>query len=177
MPSKFKTPTYIMIHHTAVSYDKNPDQFKANNSYHQAQWGFKSSLGHYLGYTYEINKAGRAHKAREDGEPTAACYQKDMNDGRCIHIALDGNFDIEKPASAQIYKLRDLLNEKVKEYGINKNNIIFHNQLATKSCPGGNLELPFVRSLVSPNALDEQSTSKEKIVKVVEHLLKLIKQL
>lgn len=175
--AKFKRPEWVMLHHTALSHEKNPDQFKANNTYHQSMWEFKSTLGFYLGYHYEISKAGRAHKAREDGEPSAACYQQDMNDGRCIHIALDGNFDIEKPAPAQIYKLRDLLNEKVKAYGINKNNIVFHNAYASKSCPGSNVELPFIRSLVSPNALQDEQTTKEKIVKVAEYLVKLLKNL
>ncbi len=174
---KHKKPIYIMIHHTAVSHEKNPDQFKANNSYHQSMWNFKSSLGFYLGYHYEISKAGRAKKAREDGEPSAACYQKNMNDGRCLHIAIDGNFDIEKPAPAQIYKLRDLLNEKVKEYSISKDQIVFHNAYTNKSCPGKNLELSFVRSLISPNALHDEPNNKEKIIKVIEYLMKLIKEL
>lgn len=164
-----------MIHHTATSHEKNPDQFKASNSYHQAQWGLRSSLGFHVGYTYEINKAGRAAKAREDGEPTAACYQQNMNDGRCIHIALDGNFDVEKPSANQINKLRDLLKEKTKQYGISKDNIVFHSQYSPKSCPGKNLELPFVRSLVSPNALTAEPTTKDKILRTLEYLAKLIK--
>jgi len=172
---EYKKPEYIMIHHTAISYDRNPDQFKATNSYHEAQWGLRSSLGFYVGYNYEINKSGRANKAREDGENTAACYQKDMNDGRCLHIALDGNFDIEKPAPAQIYKLRDLLKEKVKEYGIDKDNIVFHRDYSATSCPGKNLDIIFVRSLVSPNAFKAELKPKEKALKVVEYLLNLIK--
>jgi len=185
-----KTPTLIQIHHTAVSYDKNPDQFIANNNYHKSTnaqyaktWSaYKSSLGYYLGYNYEIAKNGKLYKAREDGETTAACYQKNMNDGRCIHIALDGNFDIEKPNPPQIYALRDLLQKLVLKYAIKRDNIVFHNMYANKSCPGGNLDLEFVRDLAGNAALPDvkkkdQENKKEKLTKLLEEVLKLIKEL
>jgi N-acetylmuramoyl-L-alanine amidase len=155
-----KQPTYMMVHHSAVSHEKNPDQFAANNEYHKAKWNFKSSLGFYLGYNYEINKAGLVRQARADGEPTAACYQSmayrgvlprltgNMNDGRCIHICLDGNFDIEKPAPEQIYALRDLLRKLAKKYGIPKGNVYFHRNYAVKTCPGNNMELDWIRNLI-----------------------------
>lgn len=140
-----------MIHHSAVSYMANADQFEANNNYHKAQWNFKSSMGFYLGYNYEIAKSGFIKQARQEGEQTAACYQENMNNGQCIHVCLDGNFDIEKPAPEQIYALRDLLRGLVKKYGIKKDNIVFHSAYAQKSCPGKNVDLLFVRSLVSSN--------------------------
>jgi len=142
-----------MIHHSAVSYTKNADQFVANNSYHKEQWNLKSTLGYYLGYNYEIAKSGLKKQARQDGEQTVACYQNNMNSGQCIHICLDGNFDVEKPAPPQIFALRDLLKILVKKYGINKNNIVFHSQFAPKSCPGKNMDINFVRSLVIMNNL------------------------
>ncbi|MCX6795795.1 MAG: peptidoglycan recognition family protein [Candidatus Falkowbacteria bacterium] len=144
-------PRFIMIHHSAVSYMANADQFEANNNYHKAQWNFKSSMGFYLGYNYEIAKSGFIKQARQEGEQTAACYQENMNNGQCIHVCLDGNFDIEKPAPEQIYALRDLLRGLVKKYGIKKDNIVFHSAYAQKSCPGKNVDLLFVRSLVSSN--------------------------
>lgn len=142
-----KTPSKIMIHHTAVSYQFNHDQFTANNSYHKNQGFPKSSMGFYLGYNYEISMSGFLRQARKCGEVTAACYQANMNDGRCVHIALDGNFDREKPAPNQIYKLRDQLRLLVKQYKINVLDIVFHNQFAPKSCPGKNMDLAFIRSL------------------------------
>ena len=110
-----------------------------------ALWNFKSSLGFYNGYNYEISKGGIIKQARKDGERTAACYQGNMNDGRCIHMALDGKFDIEQPQPAQIYALRDWLKAKVKEHGINKDNIVGHKNYANKTCPGQNLDMNFVR--------------------------------
>ncbi len=137
-----------MLHHSAVSHEKNADQFVANNNYHKAQWNFKSSMGYYLGYNYEIAKSGLVRQARRDGEQTAACYQKNMNNGQCVHICLDGNFDIEKPAPEQIYALRDLVKKLVRTYGVIKGNIIFHSAYAPKTCPGKNIDINFVRGLV-----------------------------
>jgi len=157
-----RIPTYLTLHHSAVSHDKNPDQFLANNAYHEAQWNMKSSLGFYLGYTYEISRSGKVLQARADGEATAAVTQSWalygvlprftgwMNDGRAIHICLDGNFDIEKPEPAQIYALRDLLKKLASKYKIPPGNLYLHRNFTNqKSCPGTNLDLAFVRSLIS----------------------------
>lgn len=141
-------PSYLMLHHSAVSRDKNPDQFKANNEYHKAQWNFKSSLGFFLGYNYEINPKGKVYQARKDGEQTAACYQGNMNSGKCVHICLDGNFDVEKPTPNQIYALRDLIKKLAKKYSIKTKNIVFHRDYAEKSCPGMNVDEGFIRSLI-----------------------------
>lgn len=132
-----KTPKYIVIHHTAVSRKKNPDQWAATNNYHRKLWGFKSSLGYYGGYNYEIGAKGNVTQFRKDGETTAAQYQKRMNDGRAISICLDDNFDIEDPTKKQMKACRDLILEKIKLYQIKPKNVIKHRDLAKyKSCPG-----------------------------------------
>ncbi len=141
-------PKFIMIHHTAVSYLLNYDQFEANNRYHKEKFLMKSSMGFYLAYNYEISMQGYRRQARADGETTAACYQAGLNDGRCVHIALDGNFDIQKPTDLQIYALRDLLRLLNKRYNIFPSNIIFHSKFAPKTCPGKNMSLKFIQSLM-----------------------------
>lgn len=179
--SNLKKPTFLCLHHTGLSHSKNPNQFYSNNNYHKALWQFKSSLGYYLGYNYEISKLGTVMQAREDGERTAACPQQQMNDGRCIHIVLDGNFNIEKPYPAQIYALRDLLRRLTKKHGINKDKIVFHNQFAQTSCPGTNLDLNFIKSLVSPNVIPvlekEKTNLKNDILRAVDNLKNLINKL
>jgi len=144
-----KKPIYIMIHHSAVSVLANPDQFNANNRYHKKLWSFRSSLGFCLGYNYEINEVGYVYKARVPGERTAACYQKQMNDGRCVHICLDGNFEIENPAPNQIYALRDLLREIAFKFMIPAENIVFHKDYSNTLCPGINMDLKFIRTLIN----------------------------
>ena len=132
-----KTPTFIVIHHTAVSYDKNPDQWSATNNYHQQKWNIISSLGFYGGYNYEIAKNGSVKQFREDGAVTVAQYQKNLNDGRAISICLDGNFDVELPTPEQASTLARMLQEKMDQYGILAENIFCHRAVATyKSCPG-----------------------------------------
>ena len=170
---------YIMIHHSAVSYERNPDQFEANNRYHKAQWNFKSSLGFYLGYNYEIAKNGKVRQARADGETTASCYQQSMNNGQCIHICLDGHFDNEKPHPSQIFALRDLLRYLIKKHSIKKNNIIFHRSYASKSCPGSNLDIVFVRSLVDGHVESEdlENNKKEEVIELLNKVIELIKEL
>lgn len=138
----------MMIHHSAVSFKKNPDQFVANNEYHRKQWNFRSSLGFYLGYNYEISSTGKIRQARADGETTAACYQKNMNNGQCIHICIDGNFDYEKMKPVQVYALRDLMKKLSKKYNIKDCDIWFHRDFAKKTCPGKNVDRVFIRSLI-----------------------------
>lgn len=130
-------PQYIFIHHTAVSYEKNPDQWKATDAFHKEKgWGGG-------GYNYEISKAGSVHQFRKDGAVTAAQYQENMNDGRAISICLDGNFDIELPTPEQKEAVAALLKEKMATFNIPEANIRTHRSVAIgpsgkpyKSCPG-----------------------------------------
>jgi hypothetical protein len=131
-----KTPTHIFVHHTAVSYDKNPDQWNATNNYHKEKWNMKSSLGYYAGYNYEISKAGSIKQFRADGETTVAQYQQNMNDGRAISICLDGAFDTELPTDDQVKVLYSLIETKMKQYNIKRENIFPHRHVAKKSCWG-----------------------------------------
>jgi len=174
-------PQYIMIHHSGVSYEKNEDQFYTNDNYHRAKWNFKSSMNHYLGYNYEISKLGKIRQARKDGEKTAACYQADMNNGKCIHICIDGHFDNEKPYPQQMYALRDLLRELTEKHGINKNNILFHRDYAQTNCPGNNMDIVWIKSLVSKNSIKEANKPtidiKQKIIKIINELRDLVNKI
>lgn len=126
-----KTPQYIFIHHTAVSYKKNPKQWPATDAYHKGKgWGGG-------GYNYEIAADGSVHQFRKDGSITAAQYQKSMNDGRAISICLDGNFDIEDPTPEQMAAVKKLIEEKMEAYKIPKQNVYPHRYVAGyKTCCG-----------------------------------------
>ena len=156
-----KKPEYIFIHHTAVSYYKNPDQANATNNFHK-KWKLKSSLGFYAGYNYEIAMNGKITQFRKDGEITAAQYQKNMNDGRAISICLDGNFDIEDPTNAQYQACQELILKLVEKYGIRPENILPHRSLASyKSCPGRNLPSDLARHFQIIPIKKENPISKE----------------
>lgn len=130
---------YIFIHHTAVSRQKNPDQWKATDAYHRSKgWGAG-------GYNYEVSAKGSVHQFRTDGAKTAAQYQslgdvKNLNDGSAISICLDGHFDIEDPTPEQKKAVSWLIREKMARYNIPKENVLCHRKVATyKSCPGTRL--------------------------------------
>lgn len=144
--------TTIILHHTAVSRFKNPDQFNATNNYHKSIDFPRSSLGYYVGYNYEIAADGKTRQARLDGEITAAVPQEGMNTGKAIHICLDGYFDIEMPAPEQIYALRDLLKELFTKHG--ELEIKAHHDFSPKTCPGRNIDMDFIRSLVVDKTSD-----------------------
>ena len=125
--------TTIVLHHSAVSYEKNPNQFEANNRVHK-KWGVKSSLGYWLGYNYEISMDGITRQARREGERTVACWQQGMNNGKAIHICLDGNFSIQAPTLQQEKSLTKLLKELKLKYPDAE--ILHHKNIANTQCPG-----------------------------------------
>jgi hypothetical protein len=122
---------YIVIHHSAVSREKNSDQFEANNNYHKSKGFPKSSFGYYLGYHYEISPSGKLRYARAEGEMGA--HTVGLNECS-IGVCLDGNFDIELPTKEQEEQLRMLLFEFKNNYP--KAKIVYHRQFAIKTCPG-----------------------------------------
>ncbi len=122
---------FLILHHSAVSYKKNPDQWLANNKYHEQKWHLKSSLGYYLGYNYEISMAGILRQARSEGEETVAVVGHNYDS---ISVCMDGEFDTELPTPEQVASLTKLLLELKGRYPNAK--IAYHRQFANKTCPG-----------------------------------------
>jgi len=128
--------THIVVHHTAVSYNKNPDQFEATNNYHKGLNFPKSIMGYYVGYHYEISKNGRLYQGRHDDEMGAHTTQENMNEDS-IGICLDGDFDIENPTEVQCITLLKIIRELQKKHGIEDGNVDPHRRYASyKSCWG-----------------------------------------
>lgn len=127
-------PTSICIHHTAISHKKNPDQWRATDNYHREKgWGGG-------GYHYEVAANGSIHQFRQDGAVSAAQYQNNLNNGQCLSICLDGNFDIELPTPAQKKAVAEWLKEKMDKYKIPPGNVFCHRKVANyKTCPGSKM--------------------------------------
>ncbi len=127
-------PQYIFIHHTAVSYTKNPDQWSATDAYHRSKgWGGG-------GYNYEVAKDGSIHQFRADGAVTTAQYQENMNNGQALSICLDMNGDIELPTLAQKEAVAAWLKDKMDKYKILPENVFCHRKVAHyKTCPGAKM--------------------------------------
>jgi len=128
-----KTNEYIIIHHSAVSRNKNSEQFDAINGYHKRKgWG-------QIGYHFLIEPSGKVKKGRPVTMVGAHCSQKLMN-YRSIGICLAGHFDIEDPTEEQKKALSKLLKELQSTYGVLDNKIRLHREYATyKSCPGNRI--------------------------------------
>jgi N-acetylmuramoyl-L-alanine amidase len=136
---------FIFVHHTAVSYSKNPDQWGATNEYHKKTFNMVSSLGFYVGYNYEISRDGVVRKAREEGEETAAVKGYNKNS---VSICLDGDFDNEDPTDAQKTALSKLLKEVKERHSIPIENIRPHRAVANKTCYGKRLKDDWAQNLV-----------------------------
>lgn len=171
---------WVVLHHSGTSNQVKSKQLKAINKYHKSLWNFKSSLGYYIGYHYFINRKGKVTQTRADSDIGAHCYHHKMN-YNSLGICLQGNFDIEKPEPKQIYALRDLLRRLVRQNSLNKNKIVFHNQYSNTACPGKNLDLNFIRSLVSKNVIpdieNEKENHKARVLRILRKLEKLIRQI
>lgn len=146
-----KIPQYIFIHHTAVSWSKNSNQWQATENYHVSKgWGTG-------GYNYEVAADGSIHQFCEDGAVTTAQYQEDMNDGRALSICLDGNFDIEDPTKEQKDAVAAWLKDKMSKYNIPASNVFCHRKVAHyKSCPGTRLPDNILLYFISMDAANTQ---------------------
>lgn len=147
MPNK---PTQIILHHTAVSYKKNPDQYEATKKYHISKgWGD-------IGYHYEIAKNGKVYIGRQELQVGAHTKEDNVN-YNSIGICIDGNFDVELPTIEQENALRELLLDIMKRRKIDAKNIFPHRHYAKspitkkpyKSCFGNLLPDDWGRNLVT----------------------------
>lgn len=157
----------IIVHHSASKRDTT--SFEQINQYHKQKWNFKSSLGFYAGYHYFIDSNGRVTQARDDNEEGAHCKGYNNNIGIC----LAGNFNDEKPADEQIFALRDLLRRLTTKHNLTANNIIGHRDVGNTACPGSNIDIDFIRSLVE----DNKSKIKEEIIKLLQKVNELLKSI
>jgi len=122
-------PTHIIIHHTAVSREKNAVQFQAVKNYHISKgWGD-------IGYHYFIGPDGTVKVGRTEETPGAHCYQESMN-YKSIGICLTGFFDVEDPTERQLESLKKLVQKLRVKYGISASNVVGHRHFAPKTCPG-----------------------------------------
>lgn len=143
-------PKFLIVHHTGGT-DLNPKEdtsnhtFEVVNAWHKKLWNFKSSKGHYIGYHYFIDKAGKLTNGRADTDEGAHTIGKNNSS---IGICLAGNFDVTMPTKEQIETLKILLRVKMTEYGIPLENIVPHRKFANKSCYGTKLSDDWVANIL-----------------------------
>lgn len=136
-----------IIHHTSGTEanplaDTSHHTFEIVDNYHREKWNFKSTLGHYIGYHYFIEKDGSLHQGRQHDELGA--HTVGHNDQ--IGICLAGNFDVTKPTIEQIISLRKLLNKLYRDGDID--GALPHRHYAIKTCYGNNLPDDWADNLI-----------------------------
>lgn len=144
-------PQYLIVHHTGGTdadprADTSNQKFEVVDDWHRQKWNFKSSLGHYIGYQYFIDKTGKVTQGRADTEEGAHTIGKNNSS---IGICLAGNFDVTKPTQAQIDALKALLKEKMAQFNIPLANVVPHRTFAVKTCYGSLLSDSWARDLLN----------------------------
>lgn len=138
-------PKNIIIHHSGVSYSKNPNQFQAIDKYHRDKgWGG-------IGYHYLIEKDGTVMSGRPENESGAHTKQSMMN-YFSIGICFTGNFDMEEPTEEQKLSALTLIKRIQSKYTIRNKNVFPHRHFATyKSCWGSKVPNDVLGYLAIPN--------------------------
>jgi len=126
-------PRFIIAHHGGGEWN-----FNQVNNHHKNKWGFRSSLGYYIGYQYWIGYCGKVKQARRDNEEGAHTVgNTPQYYNRCsIGICLQGDTNKRKPNPDQLKSLKELIDKKKKEYNIPNNRIYGHRRVSRTSCPG-----------------------------------------
>jgi N-acetylmuramoyl-L-alanine amidase len=135
---------YLIVHHSAVSRDKNSEQFDAINNYHKSRgWGA-------IGYHFLIEPDGKIRIGRIETQSGAHCIGHNYDS---LGICLSGNFDIEKPTKKQERSLKILLIDSLEVYP--KAQIKYHRDFANKTCPGKLIADNWAKNLISKNKIME----------------------
>ena len=123
-------PKYIVIHHGGDNAN-----FYQINEYHKQKWGFKSSLGYYVGYHKFIDYSGQLYIARQDNEEAAHCVDPNNPhwwNRNSVGICLQGNSENEQPTEFQLKTLK----QELDKYDIP---VKMHYEIVSTLCPGKNL--------------------------------------
>ena len=152
---------YIAVHHTSRTYD-TPGYVRLRHifkrdwddiGYHYMIGNGKALMGAQafpLGMLDGIlyTKDGKLYKGRDEKLEGAHVYGHNKNS---LAVCLIGDLDVNKPTEKQIDTLINFLAEKAREYKLPAERILGHGEFsgATKSCPGKNVDMDYVRAQVA----------------------------
>lgn len=176
-------PKYILVHCSAVDYNKVPVQFFAINNYHKTRGFPKSSFGYHGGYHVLAEKSGVERRYREDWEVGAHCNKKvdgvSMN-YQSLAIGFAGHGDIQLPTQAQIDTIRKRINKWCARYNIPKTNVFIvpHRKFTPwKSCYGTLLSDDWAFRLVEPKKPLPYEVEAAKKIEALHEKIDIIKQM
>lgn len=117
----------IIIHHTAATHD-----FSAEDIHEQhKKLGWSG-----IGYHFLIRKDGTIERGRP--EESIGAHAEGAN-SYSIGIALNGDFEEEKPEPQQIHAAKELVFFLLKKYKLTADSVKGHCSFNATACPGKNL--------------------------------------
>jgi hypothetical protein len=141
-------PYRITIHHS--SHDMAKYRFAATSAACTAELirgmrNYQVDEKHWddIAYHFVIDPRGDVWEARPLRYQGA--HTRSHNEGN-IGICVIGNYEVQKPNSAQLKSIKSLVEYLRRKYGIAKGSIFGHEELKATDCPGKNL-MTVVRSL------------------------------
>ena len=138
---KPQRPAGIIVHHTAVAMNpKHPLETKLRNLQSFSQRASKEQRRGSWGdvpYHYYIDMTGRIGEGRD--VRFAGDSNTHYDTGGFIQVVLEGDFEKEQPAPAQLVALQKLLASLSLAWNVPVQKITVHKNHASTTCPGRNL--------------------------------------
>lgn len=91
-----------------------------------------------IAYHLVVDRAGRQWEARDLGQQGAHAGDFELNRGN-IGVMLLGDFEQQEPSIQQLESLDLLLQELLKTYGLDREDVVGHRDLRATLCPGADL--------------------------------------
>ncbi len=126
----------IIIHHSATT-SGTPASF--------AKWHVHERGWPGIGYHYVIQKDGTIYQTND---LDVVSYHTSGQNTRSIGICLTGNYDKQTPPAIQLQQCAQLITA-LDELLFNDLIIFGHRDFSTKTCPGANIDLTYLKGLVN----------------------------
>lgn len=130
----------IVIHHTAINSDVDKERSLEiiNDSAYEKLHKYKNSLWYYIAYHYVVFSDWSVEKTRPEDEVWYHAWDLSVNK-ESIGIALNWNFENEKPTDEQLQKVSNLIeNIKDKYWDIW---VVPHRNIKSTACPWNNMSI------------------------------------
>ncbi|MDR3210378.1 MAG: peptidoglycan recognition protein family protein [Planctomycetota bacterium] len=129
----------ITVHHEGSSKPNNdlsPTAVATTLRLIQSQHRARMGAGD-IGYHYIIDRSGTVWQGRDTRYQGAHVASANSHN---LGVMLLGNFEIQKPASAQLASLERLLLSLLRQHGLGRENLHMHCDFGNTQCPGKNLK-------------------------------------
>ena len=115
-----------------------------------------------IGYNWFVDKQGRVYEGRGYNQGAHAVEVNRHSYG----IALQGNFENERPTSEQWEATLQLTRKLMRETGVQAHRVVGHRDVGSTSCPGRNFDMnQFRRDLTTKSTTKEVNWMSEKLDK------------